>query len=41
MDKKFKKTIGKTNLVKLVLVFCGTQLKYIEKAGHFGTERVH
>lgn len=32
LDKRFKKTIGKTNLVKLVLVFCGTELKYIEKA---------
>jgi hypothetical protein len=32
LDKKFKKTIGKTNLVKLVLVFCGTELKYIDEA---------
>ena len=29
LDEKFKKTIGSTTLIKLVLVFSGTQLKYI------------
>lgn len=27
-DEKFQKTIGKTKLVKLVLVFCGHRLVY-------------
>lgn len=27
--EKFKKAIGSTTLIKLVLVFSGTQLKYI------------
>lgn len=28
-DDKFKKTIGKTTLVKLILIFCGNEMKYI------------
>jgi hypothetical protein len=29
IDKKFKKTIGKTTLIKLILIFSGHRLKYI------------
>ncbi|MCP5108950.1 MAG: hypothetical protein GY950_36540, partial [bacterium] len=29
LDEKFRKTIGKTKLVKLVLIFCGHELMYI------------
>jgi hypothetical protein len=32
-DEKFKKTIGKTTLIKLVLIFSGGQLKYIGETG--------
>lgn len=39
LDKKFQKTIGKTRLIKLVLVFYGMELKYIDEAGYIGTER--
>jgi hypothetical protein len=28
-DKKFKKTIGQTTVVKLVLIFCGSELEYL------------
>jgi hypothetical protein len=28
-DEKFKKTIGQTTVVKLVLIFCGNELEYI------------
>jgi len=31
-DEKFRKTIGKTALIKLVLIFSGNQLEYIGKA---------
>jgi hypothetical protein len=31
-DDKFKKTIGQTTVVKLVLIFCGNELEYIGKA---------
>jgi hypothetical protein len=31
-DDKFKKTIGQTTMVKLVLIFCGNELEYIGKA---------
>lgn len=30
-DEKFKKSIGKTTLVKLVLIFAGNELKYIDE----------
>ncbi len=33
VDKKFGKNIGKTTLVKLVLVFCGHELEYIGVSG--------
>lgn len=31
-DEKFKKTIGPTTMVKLVLIFCGNELEYIGEA---------
>ncbi|UCH96273.1 MAG: AAA family ATPase [Candidatus Aminicenantes bacterium] len=32
LDENFKKIIGKTTLIKLVLIFYGSQLKYIDEA---------
>ena len=32
-DERFAKTIGKTTLIKLVLIFCGSQLVYAGEAG--------
>jgi hypothetical protein len=29
VDEKFNKTLGKTTVVKLVLIFCGSELEYI------------
>jgi hypothetical protein len=29
LDEKFKKAIGPTTLIKLVLIFSGAELKYI------------
>lgn len=31
-DERFSRTIGKTTLIKLVLIFCGSEIKYIGKA---------
>lgn len=30
-DERFNKTIGKTTLIKLVVIFSGSELKYIDK----------
>jgi hypothetical protein len=30
-DEKFKKTLGKTTVVKMVLIFCGSELEYMGK----------
>ncbi|MCP4219138.1 MAG: hypothetical protein GY765_31170, partial [bacterium] len=37
MDKKFRKTIGKTTLIKLVLVFSGHKVMYMGEEGKMGT----
>jgi len=31
-DKRFKKTLGQTTVVKLVLIFCGSELEYMGEA---------
>jgi hypothetical protein len=33
LDEKFKRTFENTTLIKLVLVFSGTELEYIGQAG--------
>jgi hypothetical protein len=32
-DERFDKTIGKTTLIKLVLIFCGSELSYMGRVG--------
>ena len=31
-DERFSQTIGKTTLIKLVLIFCGSRLVYSDEA---------